>query len=157
MGFARDAGDKYGWCKRCYSDMRRAGYATLAAMFAESAIAAGRDPAASRGYQYYSQDPDEVLRATRRRRAVRLRSAARDGYKRDAIFARDSWRCWLCHTALTEETATIDHVIPIAAGGDDTTDNVRAACGPCNSRRGARPPEALHRAASARARQALGS
>jgi 5-methylcytosine-specific restriction endonuclease McrA len=136
--FAGSWGDRYGWCKGCYSQARRTGYAKAAELFAEEERAKGRDPELSRGYRFYSQDPDEVLRAPRRRRAARLRAAERDGYRRAAIFARDGWRCWLCGRALDEDTATIDHVVAIAVGGSDTAANVRAACGECNSRRGAR-------------------
>ena len=123
--------------QECYSEARRTGYAKAAQLFADWERSKGRDPELSRGYRY-SQDPDEVLRAPGRRRVARLRAAERDGYRRAAIFARDGWRCWLCGRALDEETATIDHVVPIAAGGSDTATNVRAACRDCHSRRGAR-------------------
>lgn len=34
---------------------------------------------------------------------------------------------------------TVDHVVPRAAGGGDGIDNKVLACGPCNSRKGAKP------------------
>jgi hypothetical protein len=77
--FAGAWGDRYGWCKGCYSQARRTGYAMAAELFAEKERAKGRDPELSRGYRFYSQDPDEVLRALLRRRAARLRAAERDG------------------------------------------------------------------------------
>ena len=69
VNFARNWGDAYGWCKSCYSAMRRRYWAELAGRFAEQARELGQDPADSRGYRWYSQDPDEVLRAAKRRRA----------------------------------------------------------------------------------------
>jgi hypothetical protein len=136
--FASSRGDRYGWCKGCYSEARRTLYSRAAERTAARERAKGRNPELSGGYQFYTQDPDEVLRRPGRRRAARLRAAERDGYRRADVFARDGWRCWLCGCVVDDETATIDHVVPIAAGGADTTDNVRTACHECNSRRGAR-------------------
>src|SRR4051812_38746117 len=94
--FASSWGDRYGWCKECYSRVRRTGYAVAAEHFAARERAEGRDPELSRGYRFYSQDPDEVLRGPSRcRRAARLRGAERDGYRRADIFARDAWQCRL--------------------------------------------------------------
>lgn len=45
--------------------------------------------------------------------------------------------CWLCGHA---NARTADHVVPRSAGGDDSPENLRPACGPCNSRRGNGPP-----------------
>lgn len=143
MEFAAAAGGRYGWCKACYSQTRRVHHRALAERIARRELAAGRDPALHRGYSHYSRDPDDVLLDAKRRRAERLRAAQTDGYSREAIFERDGWRCWLCGLQLDPNNATIDHVIPIAAGGDDTAANVRAACSPCNSRRGARDPEVM--------------
>jgi 5-methylcytosine-specific restriction endonuclease McrA len=36
---------------------------------------------------------------------------------------------------------TIDHVIPKSKGGDDSWENMVAACLPCNNRKGNRSPE----------------
>jgi 5-methylcytosine-specific restriction endonuclease McrA len=39
---------------------------------------------------------------------------------------------------------TIDHVIPKSKGGDDSWDNLVAACLPCNNKKGDRTPEESH-------------
>ena len=61
---------------------------------------------------------------------------------------RDRWICQLCHqvvprfTHRTDPTsATIDHVVPIIAGGLHVWDNVQLAHRGCNSARGAKPLE----------------
>jgi 5-methylcytosine-specific restriction endonuclease McrA len=78
------------------------------------------------------------------RRRARLREAARDRHERHAIFARDQWRCWLCGERLDEQSATIDHFVPIAKGGGHTADNVRTACRWCKRRaRGGRGLDSL--------------
>jgi 5-methylcytosine-specific restriction endonuclease McrA len=41
-------------------------------------------------------------------------------------------RCVYCATALCHESATLDHVYPLAKGGPHVPGNLVAACGPCN-------------------------
>lgn len=59
-------------------------------------------------------------------------------YRRQ-VFERDDWECQLCglHLQADDHTrhdyATIDHIIPLAAGGLHSMTNVQAACGRCNS------------------------
>ena len=45
--------------------------------------------------------------------------------------------CWICRT---EPADTIDHVKPLRRGGSNWPANLRPACRPCNSRKGARWP-----------------
>lgn len=45
-------------------------------------------------------------------------------------------RCWMCGAEGTE----IDHAKPISRGGAHALCNLRPACGPCNSRKGAKWP-----------------
>ena len=58
---------------------------------------------------------------------------------------RDGWKCHLCGKRVNPliknpdpKGPTIDHLIPIAAGGLDSFDNVALAHWSCNSARGAR-------------------
>lgn len=58
------------------------------------------------------------------------------------IFERDAWRCHICGGA-TRKTAkvphpkapTLDHVIPLARGGEHSRANVRCAHFECNWRK----------------------
>lgn len=52
---------------------------------------------------------------------------------RPAVLERDGYRCHWCGQAAN----TVDHLIPRARGGTDDPANLVAACGTCNSRRGA--------------------
>jgi 5-methylcytosine-specific restriction endonuclease McrA len=45
-------------------------------------------------------------------------------------------RCVYCGTALQLETATLDHVYPIARGGTSASGNLVTACAPCNRLKG---------------------
>jgi len=56
---------------------------------------------------------------------------------RRAVFARDRHRCQYCGS---ERHLTVDHVIPRSKGGDDSWENVVAACSPCNLKKADRLP-----------------
>lgn len=56
------------------------------------------------------------------------------------LFKRSNLCNW-CGIALTRDTATLDHVIPLARGGLDNMNNVVLACQPCNQKRGCDMPE----------------
>lgn len=56
---------------------------------------------------------------------------------RTAIFERDAYRCVTCGTHLD---LTIDHIVPVVAGGSDDPDNLQTMCRTHNSEKGARLP-----------------
>ena len=71
--------------------------------------------------------------------------AKQEPYTREEIFARDNWICGLCEEPIDPELrhpdrgfASIDHIVPISLGGDDTPANVQAAHLSCNTAKGNR-------------------
>lgn len=48
------------------------------------------------------------------------------------ILERDNFRCHYCGTPASETKLVIDHVVPLAKGGEDRPRNMCAACPPCN-------------------------
>jgi hypothetical protein len=50
-------------------------------------------------------------------------------------FERDGYLCHYCQKQLTRFTATLDHVIPVAEGGDNSLENLVTTCLDCNSRK----------------------
>lgn len=58
---------------------------------------------------------------------------------RKNILRRDGMRCQYCGTQ--HPPLTVDHVIPRSRGGNDTWENLTAACIRCNNRKGNRTPE----------------
>ena len=54
--------------------------------------------------------------------------------------------CHWCGEHLTEETATIEHIIPLAKGGLNNHNNYALACESCNLERGCDMPEINKRA-----------
>ncbi len=93
--------------------------------------------------------PDEI-EACRKFRADRLKMSAKpeisekdiDYYNvrenRIKVFERDSYKCHYCGKQLTRFTATLDHLKPISAGGDNSFENLLTACLSCNSRKNRR-------------------
>lgn len=70
----------------------------------------------------------------------RRRSGPTGGYflthGRAIIFERDGWRCGICHRKVKRSEATIDHIIPVKAGGSNGPENLQTAHSRCNSRKG---------------------
>lgn len=56
-------------------------------------------------------------------------------FTRFNLFLRDEFRCQYCGA---RGEMTFDHVVPRCRGGRTTWENVVAACGPCNLRKGSR-------------------
>jgi len=77
------------------------------------------------------------LRTKNHRRRLRIGTPA-ETITIQEIGERDSWRCHLCRRRVSRRTASLDHLIPIAAGGPHTRTNVALAHRRCNTRRGAR-------------------
>lgn len=68
--------------------------------------------------------------------------------RRNTVFVRDNWTCWLCGQraavatvagTCTDWDAVVDHVIPHSMGGSNGVENLRTAHSWCNFVRGARP------------------
>jgi 5-methylcytosine-specific restriction endonuclease McrA len=58
---------------------------------------------------------------------------------RKNILRRDAHRCQFCGRG--DLPLTLDHVVPLSRGGEDTWENLVCACVECNNRKGDRTPE----------------
>lgn len=71
----------------------------------------------------------------------------RTGTRRQAVLARDGFRCWLCGGWCGPPTiehplmATVDHIVPFSHGGPTEVGNLKCAHKVCNGWRAARPAE----------------
>lgn len=54
------------------------------------------------------------------------------------VFKRDAFTCSYCGRRPPDVTLELDHIIPVAEGGDDTIDNLTTACWDCNRGKGAK-------------------
>lgn len=63
------------------------------------------------------------------------------------VFERDGWRCQICGVrtpkklrgSVDPRAPELDHIIPLAVGGDHLPENCQCACRRCNGAKGARP------------------
>ena len=89
---------------------------------------------------YCSSCSAERRRTTNRRKNVKRRGVATlKTYSLAEIGARDKWRCHLCRRRVNPELSgrhdrgpTIDHLVPVSAGGEDIPENVALAHRECN-------------------------
>lgn len=84
-------------------------------------------------------------RDTKSRRRARKRGVGLGRVHRRRIFERDGWTCQICHRPLARArvaphpmSPSIDHIVPLAAGGRHEPLNVQAAHLLCNSKKGDR-------------------
>lgn len=84
---------------------------------------------------YRQRHPERVAEHQARRRERLLASPVIERIDRKAIVARDNSTCYLCKRTLSPHEITLDHYIPLSAGGPHTMANLRVACRPCNSRK----------------------
>ncbi len=61
-------------------------------------------------------------------------------FSRLNIYARDAFICQYCGQRLPSEDLTFDHVLPRAAGGRTTWENIVTCCVPCNATKANRTP-----------------
>lgn len=61
-------------------------------------------------------------------------------FSRFNIFARDKSTCQYCGRRKTKNELNLDHVVPRAAGGQTTWENVVCSCLHCNRKKGGRTP-----------------
>lgn len=54
------------------------------------------------------------------------------------VFKRDSFKCQYCGESAPDVTLHLDHIHPIAEGGDNSITNLITSCQPCNLGKGAR-------------------
>lgn len=63
------------------------------------------------------------------------------------VFERDGWRCHICKRktpkrfrgTIEDAAPELDHIVPLAAGGDHSYQNTACCCRACNLAKGARP------------------
>ncbi|CAK9155747.1 unnamed protein product [Ilex paraguariensis] len=78
-----------------------------------------------------------VLRVPHLLQVVKRRRL-KSNLSRTNILQRDDFTCQYCSSG---ENLTIDHVLPIARGGEWTWENLVTACEKCNSRKGQKTVE----------------
>ncbi len=58
----------------------------------------------------------------------------------DQLLARQNGRCVFCSADLTVVPSHLDHIMPLALGGEHSDNNVQLLCARCNTRKGKKHP-----------------
>ena len=102
----------------------------------------------NRKKHWRDKDPERARRHWRndraRRRAVE-RGAQAEDFTHEEIFDRDAWVCGLCRKRIGKtyrhphpRSASLDHIVPLAEGGQHTRANTQASHLGCNLAKNAR-------------------
>lgn len=80
-----------------------------------------------------------------RKRRAKLRAAPSEPYTTSDVAERDMYMCQLCFDPVDmsvrsphPDSPSVDHIVPLSAGGNDTPDNVQLAHRWCNTSKGTR-------------------
>lgn len=79
-----------------------------------------------------------MYRAARR---ARLRNAFVENVDAQVVYERDEGICGLCDIAVDPTDYHVDHIIPLAKGGEHSYKNVQLAHPSCNLTKGDKLPE----------------
>jgi predicted nucleic acid-binding Zn ribbon protein len=87
------------------------------------------------------------MKTIRKANKMRKRGATVEMVNDLIVLARDGWRCHLCGVktpsrlrgTYDDRAPEVDHIVPIAAGGEHSYRNTACACRRCNIAKGARP------------------
>lgn len=82
-------------------------------------------------------------------RQARVRGATVEVFVYSEVFERDGWTCMVCSAPIDRElkyphplSVSLDHIIPVARGGEHSRRNAQAAHLVCNSRKNDSMPDA---------------
>lgn len=107
----------------------------------QNSVSAGQRCATHHAQQWRERNPEAYLEV-RGAYNLRKRGATVDEIDRQAVFERDGWTCGICGGSIDPElrwpdrmSAQVDHVVPLAKGGDHSWENVQAAHFSCNAKK----------------------
>ena len=92
----------------------------------------------------------ELWRKEAHQRRAAKRAACAEKFTREEVLDRDGWRCGICGKRIGKtykhphpRSASLDHVVPLARGGNHTLANAQAAHLECNLRKNARTADGV--------------
>ncbi len=121
------------WCKRCVADRQ--------ARWRREHPEANAQRVRESNRRKYKAHPEYYAAAAQLRRA-RKRGVEAERFTSAEIAERDGWRCGICGKRIgrtikwpNPRSLSLDHIVPLSAGGDHTKVNVQAAHLICNQRK----------------------
>lgn len=85
------------------------------------------------GYEIYAGIPFPTVIKLRTQVQIPFRKMT---FSRKGVLLRDRHKCQYCGQRFSPSALTLDHIIPRCRGGRETYENMVAACGPCNRKKG---------------------
>ncbi|HEY9373821.1 HNH endonuclease signature motif containing protein [Streptomyces sp.] len=145
----RKAGRAVAQCKSCGAEYHK--YAREQRWCSQACAASNKPGSGPRGRSTEALERQRLYwQAKNRRRRAAKRGGMSEPYTLAEIAERDGGRCKLCGGRVAmgrqvphPKAPTIDHVVPVSKGGDDTRANVQLAHFVCNSAKGARGGQQL--------------
>jgi len=80
-----------------------------------------------KGVSFSNDEAKKVLEAFHKKQKINVSGTKRRQFDRglkESLFERDGYACFYTGVELTEETATIEHLIPLSKGGKNNSDNL---------------------------------
>lgn len=82
-----------------------------------------------------------IRRSKRSKERARLKAARVETVDPFQVFNRDGWRCQICHKptprklrgTISPNAPELDHIVPLAQGGEHSYGNTQCACRKCNA------------------------
>lgn len=81
-----------------------------------------RMPGKCAGYYYIDTEKNKA----------KIKRKSYSDEERKIIYNKSGGRCELCGRRLLFEEMTLDHIVPLSMGGEDSMENLQAACYACN-------------------------
>lgn len=103
----------------------------------EAYIERSRDKSRARVKAYRKANPSKVREFTQRRKQRKLGRLPRGTI--DQLHTMQRGKCAVCRNKL-QNNFHVDHIVPLAKGGQHEATNVQLLCPPCNVRKSAKDP-----------------
>lgn len=137
----RDDAERVELCKDCGAECMVAKWGHR-----RCASCADKRHAASRVRQVEKSKASGVRAAHRKARKIKVRGVRVEPVNPLTVLSRDGWRCQLCGIATPRKlrgtfepnAPEVDHIVPIAQGGEHSYRNTQCACRKCNITKGAK-------------------
>lgn len=131
------------WCEACGAEVQQ--HPRAPRLYCDPCGAERDRETQARWWAEHPEAQAAKWRRKKERRRARKAGCDSETFDRVEVFGRDGWRCYLCGDDVDPElaypdprSASLDHVVPLAAGGAHTRANTACTHLECNVRKHAK-------------------